>query len=52
MVCSSADDKCLVVDLFLNQKLIETICCLYHQKKDFVSVPYEPNDAGYLIERI
>ena len=24
MVCSSADDKCLVVDLFLNQKFIET----------------------------
>ena len=25
----------------------ETVCCLYHQKKDFISVPYEPN-ADYL----
>ena len=21
---------------------VETVCCLYHQKKDFISVPYEP----------
>ena len=28
--------------------LIETVCCLYHQKKDFISVPYEPKDASYL----
>ena len=27
---------------------IETVCCLYHQKKDFISVPYEPKDAEYL----
>ena len=29
-------------------KLVETVCCLYHQKKDFVSVPYEPKDVEYL----
>ena len=21
---------------------VETVCCLYQQKKDFISVPYEP----------
>ena len=36
------------VDLFLSQQFIETVCCLYHQKKDFISVPYEPKDADYL----
>ena len=30
------------------QILCETVCCLYHQKKDFISVPYEPKDASYL----
>ena len=29
---------------------VETVCCLYHQKKDFVSVPYEPKDVEYLKE--
>ena len=28
--------------------LIETVCCLYHQKKEFISVPYELKDDGYL----
>ena len=28
-------------------RLVETVCCLYHQKKDFISVPYEPKDAEY-----
>ena len=28
----------------------ETVCCLYHQKKDFISVPYEPKDAEYGIK--
>ena len=23
----------------------ETVCCLYHQKKDFISVPYEPKNV-------
>ena len=27
---------------------VETVCCLYHQKKDFISVTYEPKDADYL----
>ena len=27
---------------------VETVCCLYHQKKDFILVPYEPKDAEYL----
>ena len=27
---------------------VETVCCLYHQKKDFISVPYEPRNAEYL----
>ena len=27
---------------------VETVCCLYHQKKDFISVPYEPKNDGYL----
>ena len=31
--------------------LIETVCCLYHQKKDFISVPYEPKNADYLKKR-
>ena len=26
----------------------ETECCLYHPKKDFISVPYEPKNADYL----
>ena len=26
----------------------ETVCCLYHQKKDFISVPYEPKAADNL----
>ena len=27
---------------------VETVCCLYHQKKDFISVPYKPRNADYL----
>ncbi len=36
------------VDLFPGTYHIETVCCLYHQKKDFISVPYEPKDASYM----
>lgn len=25
-----------------NEVHVETVCRLYHQKKDFISVPYEP----------
>ena len=24
---------------------VETVCCLYHQKKDFIYVSYEPKNA-------
>ena len=33
------------VDMFPRTSHVETVCCLYHQKKDFISVPYEPKDA-------
>ena len=36
------------VDMFPRTKHVETVCCLYHQKKDFISVPYEPKNAEYL----
>ena len=39
------------VDMFPRTCHIETVCCLYHQKKDFISVPYEPKDASYLKQR-
>lgn len=32
----------------MTEKNLETVCCFYHQKKDFISVPYEPKDASYL----
>ena len=34
--------------LLLTWNNVETVCCLYHQKKDFISVPYAPKDAEYL----
>ena len=37
-----------MVDMILRKVHVETVCCLYHQKKDFVSVPYEPKDVEYL----
>ena len=30
---------------------METVCCLYQQKKDFISVPYEPKNDDYLKNR-
>ena len=39
------------VDMFPNTVHVETVCCLYHQKKDFISVPYEPKDDDYLKNR-
>ena len=39
------------VDMFPRTCHVETVCCLYHQKKDFISVPYEPKDASYLKQR-
>mgnify|MGYP006874851895 CR=1 FL=1 len=35
-------------DIIILMLHVETVCCLYHQKKDFISVPYEPKDASYL----
>ena len=36
------------VDQFPHTYHVETVCCLYHQKKDFISVPYEPKNDDYL----
>ena len=36
------------VDMFPYTEHVETVCCLYHQKRDFISVPYEPRNADYL----
>ena len=36
------------VDMFCLTGDVETVCCLYHQKKDFISVPYEPQNTDYL----
>ena len=30
----------------------ETVCCLYHQKKEFISVHCEPKDAEYLKQNL
>ena len=32
-------------DMFPWTNHVETVCCLYHQKKDFISVPYEPKNV-------
>ncbi|MBR4205798.1 MAG: class I SAM-dependent RNA methyltransferase [Clostridia bacterium] len=36
------------VNLFPATRHVETVCCLYRQTKDFISVPYEPKNADYL----
>ncbi len=36
------------VDMFPGTANVETVCCLYHQKRDFISVPYEQRNADYL----
>ena len=33
------------VDMFPRTSHVETVCCLYHQKKDFIYVSYEPKNA-------
>jgi 23S rRNA (uracil1939-C5)-methyltransferase len=40
--------RAVPVDMFPCTEHVETVCCLYHQKKDFISVPYEPKDANHL----
>ena len=37
--------KAVAVDMFPKTFHVETVCCLYRQKKDFISVPYEPKNA-------
>ncbi len=39
------------VDMFPHTPHVETICCLYRQKKYSNSVPYDPKDADYLQQR-
>ncbi len=34
--------------MFCNDWLEKTVCPLYYQKEDFISVPYEPKAADYL----
>ena len=41
-------EKVCPVDMFPQGVHVETVCCLYHQKKEFISVPYELKDDGYL----
>ena len=36
------------VDMFPRTVHVETVCCLYHQKIVFISVPYEPENGDYL----
>ena len=43
-----APEQAVAVDMFPRTAHVETVCCLYHQKKDFISVPYEPKNADYL----
>ena len=40
--------RATAVDMFPRTAHVETVCLLYHQKKDFIFVPYEPKDAEYL----
>ena len=37
--------KVTAVDMFPRTSHVETVCLLYHQKKDFISVPYEPKNT-------
>lgn len=36
------------VDMFSRTHHVETVCLLYREKDDFISVPYEPENADYL----
>ncbi|MCR5811305.1 MAG: 23S rRNA (uracil(1939)-C(5))-methyltransferase RlmD [Lachnospiraceae bacterium] len=44
-------EKWCLCDLFSRAAHVETVCCLYRQKKDFISVPYKPKNADYLKNR-
>ena len=54
MLCASGYrlERIEGVDLFPRTGHVETVCCLYHQKNDFISVPYEPRNADYLKKNI
>lgn len=39
---------CCPFDMFPHTNHVETVCCLYHQKKGFISMPYEPKDEEHL----
>ena len=41
-------NEILPFDMFPRTQHVETVCCLYHRKKDFITVPYEPKNAEYL----
>lgn len=40
--------RCTAVMQAIVSRHVEPVCCLCCQKKDFISVPYEPEDAEYL----
>ena len=42
------DMKISVGDSLDSKQHVETVCCLYHQKKNYIKVPYEPKVDGYL----
>ena len=46
--CGYQLQKACAVDMFPRTRHVETVCCLYHQKKGFISVPYEPKSSDYL----
>ena len=46
--CGYTLQNVTAVDMFPRTSHVETVCCLYHQKKEFISVPYEPKDASHL----
>ncbi len=48
--CSFRLIEATPVDMFPGTLHVETVCCLYHQKNDFISVPYEPKDVEHLKE--
>ena len=50
ILCDKGYSICSVtpVDMFPMTSHVETVCCLYRQKKGFISVPYEPKKADHL----
>ena len=48
LIEKAPDCKAALLDLNNCKDSLETVCCLYYQKKDFISVSYEPKNADYL----